>query len=132
MFDEHLQKYADLTIEDKRVLGRVLIDMERSEAALKLLVPMHNADPEDEVVTTLLVLAKVRMNMRIDALSIVDAAAQGSFHDKGLWLELGTELYQEYANPEAELVLRSICRQDPDYKQRQTRFGANLPAPIRG
>ena len=117
VFDAHLQKYSDLTIEDKRVLGRVLIDMERAEEALKLMTPMHNADPDDEVITTLLVSAKVRMNMRIEALAIIEEAAQRSFRDKGLWLELGTELYQEYANPEAALTLRNICRQDPDYRR---------------
>ena len=57
------------------------------------------------------------MNMRIEALAIIEEAAQRSFRDKGLWLDLGTELYQEYANPEAALTLRNICRQDPDYRR---------------
>jgi len=117
IFEEYLSKPAESTIDDKREMARLLLDMENPAEAVRLLAPLHRADPQDEMVSSLLILGKVRINQRSEALAMIGEVTQQEFKDTGLWLELALELYQEHSYVEAVALLQAICRQDPDYRR---------------
>lgn len=113
LYDELLSDNANLSQEEKLALSRLLIDMQRLPDALKLLTPLYEAHRDDEAISSLLVLACVRSNRRVEALELIASLNKQPLKSVGLWLELAFDLYNEQAYPEAQAIVQQINAQDP-------------------
>ena len=110
IFDQFLSHSRNLAPAEQRDLAELLIQMDRSAEAIRLLRPLYQTDPADEAVIVNLSLAEVRLNNRLGALALLDRAAETPLKDGGLWREFAMRLYREHADTEALAVFQRIVR----------------------
>ena len=92
----------------------MLIDLEKPAQAVRLLAPLHDAHRDDETISAALLLAKVRMNARREALDFIAQLEKQPLKDAGVWLKLAKRLYEEQAFPEALALYRQLLRLQPE------------------
>jgi tetratricopeptide (TPR) repeat protein len=109
-YDKHIANLQGLDTATKVTLAQLLIDMQRPAEAVRMLKPLHDANPADETVSAPLVLALVRMNERSQALNFIDELTRQPLANPGDWLALASQLYDEQAFPEALALYRELSR----------------------
>ena len=112
-YDKHIANLCDLDAATTAALGQLLIDMQRPAEAVRLLMPLHEANRADETISEPLVLALVRMNERSKALKLIDQLKQRPFELSGSWLALAGQLYDEHAFPESLALYQEVWRSQP-------------------
>lgn len=115
--DAHASELEGLDVSSESELAQLLIDLERPAEAVRLLGPLHDAHRDDETISATLLLAKVRMNARLEALEFIAQLETQPLKDAGLWLELASRFYEEQAFPEALALYRQVLRLQPERRE---------------
>ncbi len=122
VYDERLRNAVDLSIDERRLLALLLVDMNRAADAILLLKPQYDFNRDDDPIAAALVQAYVQANRRLEALELIGSMSQRPFKDTKVWLQAATQLYAQQAFAEARAILQHIHAQDPG----QTRAALDL------
>ncbi|HEY4308735.1 MAG TPA: tetratricopeptide repeat protein [Pirellulales bacterium] len=115
VYEDYLRHATDMTIDERRLMALLLVDMNHAAEAISLLQPLYEVHRDDEGLAIALVQAYVRANRRLEALELIGGAAARPSSDRGAWLKLAEQLYREQAFPEARAVAQQIHGQDPTH-----------------
>jgi tetratricopeptide (TPR) repeat protein len=114
VLDSHSSQLKDLDSSSQLELGRLLIDLERPAQAVALLSALHDASRDDESISATLLLAKVRMNARAEAIESIAQLEKQPLKDAGVWQQLASQFYEEQAFPEALALYQQVLRRFPE------------------
>jgi len=114
VLDSHSSQLKELDSSSQLELGRLLIDLDRPAQAVGLLSALHDVNRDDESISASLLLAKVRMNARAEAIEFMAQLEKRPLKDAGLWQQLASQFYQEQAFAEALALYRQVLRSFPE------------------